>query len=217
MKKRDIKALLRKKFWRLTLLRKLAFNRRSYLYLTGWVESLKRGCPCDAEGVEVPWMNYPVVNFLKERLHKHLHLFEYGSGYSTAFYAQLVRDVISLEYNQAWLQRVADSAPANVKLLFKEKDVNGAYCRAIHDTGQVFDVVVVDGRDRVNCIKQSAECLSETGVIILDDSLRTRYSEAFEYLRLKGFRHLNIEGLKPAGYSPDRTTIFYRDNNCLGL
>lgn len=217
MKKKELKALLRKKLWRLTVLRKLVLNKKSYLNATGWIESVKRGYPCGPAGSAIPWMNYPVVDLLRERLHKDLRLFEYGSGYSTVFYASLVRDVVSIEYNKSWFDHVAKTAPDNVQLVFKEKDIDGKYCRAISEHERQFDVVIVDGRDRVNCAKQSLERLSASGVVILDDSYRDRYAPAFEHLHSKGFRSLSIAGLKPGGFGTDRTTIFYRDNNCLGL
>ncbi len=162
-------------------------------------------------------MNYPVINILKERLNKNLSLFEFGSGYSTLFYEKLVRDVTSVEYDRDWFDLIKEKTSENVSLLHREKDIDGIYCRAIGEFDKKFDVVIVDGSDRVNCVKQGIERLSEIGVIILDDSSRERYSEAIDYAKNKGFRVLNIEGLKPSGYRVDRTTILYRDNNCLNI
>jgi hypothetical protein len=66
-------------------------------------------------------------------------------------------------------------------------------------------------------VKQSIERLSQIGVVILDDSSREKYSEAIDYAKNRGFRALSIEGLKPTGYQIHRTTILYRDNNCLNI
>jgi len=96
-------------------------------------------------------------------------------------------------------------------------DADGDYCRVINNESKLFEVVIVDGRDRVNCVKQAFSKLAESGVVILDDSGRDRYLEAFDHAKNKGYRALNIEGLKPTGNQIHRTTIFYRDNNCFAL
>lgn len=95
--------------------------------------------------------------------------------------------------------------------------MDGSYCRAVVETDQLFDVIIIDGRDRVNCIKQAINKLSDQGVMILDDSARPWYSEAFEHAKSKGFRVISFEGIKPTGASIYRTSIFYRTDNCLGI
>ena len=195
----------------------LVLNRRSYLHSTGWMRSSREGTPVDKEGNPLPWMNYPAIRFLEERLRKDLRLFEFGSGYSTSFYARHVAHVTSVEHDDEWLQVVRSMLPANATLIHQPQDVDGAYCRTIQATGQQYDVVIVDGRDRVNCLRQSLPALSATGVLLLDDSQRDRYREGIRDVREQGFRALNFEGLKPTGKNVDQTTLFYRPDNCLGL
>jgi len=197
--------------------RLLVDNPASALYTTGWMNSLALGRPVDAQGQPVPWMNFQVVQLLRERLAADLTLFEFGSGHSTAFYASKVRHVTSVEYDAKWLEVVRATAPANVSLLACDKDEDGHYCRTITQRGERFDVVVVDGRDRVNCVRQALGCLSERGVIVLDDSQRDNYQPAFTAMREAGFRQLSLAGLKPTDIGLDQTTIFYRADNCLGL
>lgn len=217
MKEKTLEQTLKRHFWFLVIFKRLVLRKKSYLHYTGWVESIKRGYPCWNDGSEAPWMNYPVINILKERLNGDLSLFEFGSGYSTLFYAKLVRNVISVEHDRIWLNRMEAKVPDNVSLLYKEKDIDGMYCRTINEFNQEFDVVIVDGRDRVNCVKQAIRKLSKIGVIILDDSARMRYLEAIDHAKKKGFRALSIEGLKPISFGIDRTTILYREDNCLNI
>ena len=61
-------------------------------------------------------------------------------------------------------------------------------------TEQQYDVVIIDGRDRVNCIKQSIKALSTEGVVLLDDSHREKYKEGIDYVKNNGFRSLDFEG-----------------------
>lgn len=197
--------------------RRLIADQTSYLYLTGWAQSLQAGKPIDSEGNPIPWMNFPAIRFLKERLTPDLNLFEFGSGYSTFFYADRVQTVTSVEYDAQWFQVVKSQAPKNVKLIFQPQDIDGDYCRVIGSTKEQYDVVIVDGRDRVNCVKQSVSALSPSGVILLDDSQRGKYREGIEFAKGNGFKALSFEGLKATGGAIDRTTIFYRQGNCLDL
>jgi len=197
--------------------RMLVVHSDSYLHQTGWLKSLEQKAPVDQTGAAVPWMNYPAVKFLQDRLVKDLNLFEFGSGHSTAFYARLVHHVTAVESDEAWLRLVRQSVPENVALIYQAGDLDGKYCRAIHLSGRKYDVVIVDGRDRVNCIRQSLEALSPRGVVVLDDSQREQYAEGIRDAQGRGFYTLFFEGLKPGGSATERTTIFYRRDNCLGL
>lgn len=197
--------------------RNLIRNSDSYLHSTGWMRSLQEWKPQDKNGNPLPWMNYPVISFLDERLNKNLSLFEFGSGYSTLFFAERVKNVTSVEYDETWHHRMKDNLPGNAGLILKEADIDGEYCRTAATKGNNFDVLVVDGRDRVNCIKQSLPVLSPSGIVILDDSQRKEYREGIEFLLDRGFRALHFEGLKPTGFGTVRTTVFYRDGNCFGI
>jgi hypothetical protein len=212
-----IKRALTRRFPSISACYSLLANRDSYLHSSGWLESKRRGYPCRPDGSELPWMNYAVVAFLERRLNKTLSVFEYGSGYSTLFYARHARSVISVEYDQAWYESIRPRLPPNASMLFVPQDVDGDYCRAITRTGDRFDVVIVDGRDRVNCVKQGMQALSSRGVIVLDDSQRAKYAPALAYAQEDGFLSVDFDGLKPTDSSWCRSTILYRRENCLGL
>ncbi len=212
-----LKHSLTRRFPKLSACYTLLAKGDSYLHSTGWIESKRRGYPCRPDGSELPWMNYAVIAFLERRLNKTLSVFEYGSGYSTLFYARRVRNVISVEYDQAWIASIGPRLPPNASVLFVPDDVDGDYCRAIARSGDSFDVVVVDGKDRENCVKQSMQALSSRGVIVLDDSQRAGYAPAISYAQDKGYLTVDFEGLKPTDSSWCRSTILYRRENCLGL
>jgi len=189
----------------------------SYLYETGWMQSLQKKRPIDGSGNPIPWMNFSVVGFLAERLTNDLKVFEYGSGHSTYFFAKKVKQVTSVECDVKWFRTVKAQAPENVRQIFKEKDNDGDYCRVIGTMGDTFDVVVIDGLDRVNCVKQAIPALSSRGVVLLDDAQRDQYDEGIVFAKEKGFRVLVFEGLKANGSKINKTAVFYRDGNCLGI
>ena len=125
--------------------------------------------------------------------------------------------MVSVEYDLTWYEKISKELPKNARVMFVKNDVDGSYCRAIHQVHEFFDVVVVDGRDRVNCIKQALAKLNESGVILLDDSQREDYKEGIDHTVRPGFKRLDIEGLKPADHGANRTTIFYRSRELLQL
>jgi hypothetical protein len=192
-------------------------DKNSYLHTTGWIQSLGQGKPVDQNGDPVPWMNFPMISFLEGRLTKDLTLFEFGSGYSTQFLARRVGSIVSVEFDKKWYEMVKLTLPENAELIFAEQDRDGHYCRVVGSLGRRFDVVLIDGVDRVNCIRQSIPTLTARGVILLDDSHREKYRVGIDLAGQQGFRALGIEGLKPTGNARYRTTILYRDGNCLGL
>ncbi len=196
---------------------KLFTKRGSFILDSGWVESIRTSTPCDRAGDPVPWMNYSMVDFVRERLNDSVDVFEFGSGYSTCFFAKYCRSVTSVEYNPGWLARVRAMVPDNARVLQQHEDVDGDYCRSIAGQQRSFDLVVVDGRDRVNCVRQSVDHLTRGGVILLDDTERERYRPAFDFLAGHGFRQLTLSGVKPGTPCRCQTTIFYRDGNCFGI
>lgn len=165
-----------------------------------------------------PWWGKTIIDFLKPRLNKKLSVFEWGAGNSTLFWSQNVKDVVSIEYDKKWYEKLIDEVPENVKLKYYGLEYGGDYCKAILDEDKKFDIVLIDGRDRVRCAKNAISMLKEDGVIIWDDTEREYYKEGFETLLKNGFKYLQFKSVayKIAGFGHS-TSIFYRSKNVLGI
>jgi hypothetical protein len=195
----------------------LLFCKRSFLWKSGYIKSIWLRRPTRADGSPIPWMNYNVVSFLEQRLTKDLSLFEYGSGNSTLFFANHVKDIVSVESDRKWYDHCSDRRPENATLIFCESGETGRYAEAIVDQEKKFDVVVIDGDDRLNCLLTAKDFLTPPGVIILDDTQGSATNAGIDKLLTHGFRRLDFEGVKAGGVRFYRTTILYRDGNCLGI
>lgn len=205
-------------FWPLVIFYRLFLKNDSFLRSSGWLMSARLGKPVDASGNYVPWMNHAAIEFLSERLGNDMRLFEYGSGYSTLYFARLVGQVHSVEYDLGWLATIRKDIPQNATVSFVEYDpANGTYSQSIHASGEQYDVVVVDGRDRVRCMREAVQAVSPDGVVILGDSQRDKYREAHSYMREHGFKSLHFSGLTSLGCNTERSTVFYRAENCFDL
>lgn len=194
----------------------LIYSGRSFLRTSGYWESVAKKKPCRKDGSPIPWMNYAVIAFLEQRLQPEHQLFEYGSGNSTLFFAARVGSVDSVECDEGWHDYVKDSLPANVSLSLVPKG-GPDYVGSIGAKDQRYDMVIVDAEDRVECMLNAPNHLSDAGVIVLDDSSRPDYVPGVEGLKAQGFKALDFEGLKAGAIRSYRTSIYYRANNCLGL
>ena len=212
-----IKTLLKLLFEQ-RLLRALLFSRHhGYLVDTGWIKSFLHKEPLDKDGKPIPWLVYPAISFLRKRLNADMSLFEYGCGNSTIYFSQAVKKVVSAEHSRQWFEKIKARVENNAEVIFSELDENGKYCRTIKTTGVRYNIIIIDGEDRVNCIKNCLENLTEDGVIILDDSDRNEYDSGIKFLVQKGFKRLDFWGISAGFMNYKATTIFYRGLNCLNI
>jgi hypothetical protein len=188
-----------------------------YLYKMGWFESYRAGMPINANGLPIPWMTYAAIYFLGNRIHPEMEVFEYSCGNSTLWWSTRVKNIISCEHDREWFERMKSAAPSNASLHHIELEYGGAYSQKISEYRNKFDVIVIDGRDRVNCAKNCLSALKENGVVVWDNSDRDEYCEGYNYLKANGFRRLDFSGMGPVNLDDWCTSIFYRSNNCLGL
>ena len=194
----------------------LKFMYRGYLFDVGWIQSRKSGKSVDKDAKPLPWITYPFIKFIEGRLDKTMRIFEYGCGNSTLFYAKAVGHVISVEGDAKWFNYVQSLIPKNVTLLL-EKDDALRYVKSISKFDPSFDIIIVDGRHRVNCIKESVNFLSERGVIVLDNSERPRYRDGIDFILKGGFKRIDFWGMAPLVPNYQCTSLFYRDDNILGV
>lgn len=208
------------------LSRKLAIrlkNKNNYLNKSGIWGSWLLAEQCDdffydEEGIVNPWMGRTVVDFLRKRLKYNMRVFEWGCGNSTLFWSHYVKEVVSVEHNYTWYEKMKKIVPENVNVQYCELEYGGEYCRKILENGQLFDIIVIDGRDRVNCAASAVKSLNPQGVIVWDNSERESYVQGYQMLQELGFKKIEFSSIiygLPG--TEDFTAIFYRDNNILEI
>lgn len=193
---------------------------RSYMQLLfdspirdrGWFRSFG-GAPIDQRDEPIPWMPYCFIDFIEPRLSRDLSIFEFGSGNSTRYFAERVNDIVSVEHNDKWFNKIEPELPKNATLYHRSGD---EYIQEIKQHGE-FDIVIIDGKRRVDSVKNSLDSLTNSGVIIWDDTFRGAYDSGKDYLIENGFRELYFQGMGPVTANLQRTSIFYRDSNCLDV
>jgi len=195
----------------------LSFNHKGYLDEIGWFNSFNAKSAFDKDGNPIPWVTYPFIDFISERIKKEHAVFEFGSGNSTLFYAKHAAIVVSVEHNKDWYDKLVKEKPDNSEMIFCDLVYGGDYCKMPIKLEEKFDVIIIDGRDRVNCCKQAINALSASGVIVLDNSERPAYKAGIDFLTKSGFKNIAFSGIVPGLFYRVTTTVFYKEANCLGI
>jgi len=133
----------------------------------------------------VPWLPLPCVEFLNKYLNITMHGFEYGSGHSTIFFAKRVGGLVSIEssivfYNDT-NNLIRHFDIKNTTLALEPgNNVYQFYISPFPDN--YFDFVLVDGKNRVECLKFCHSKIKFGGILILDNSERPDYKPGIDLL-----------------------------------
>jgi len=144
-----------------------------------------------------------------------MRILEYGAGNSTLFYASRVSKVIAVESNETWYKRIKSKMPSNVSLnLLADKR---EYVNFPDQIKEKFEVIIVDGHSRFECVRSGLKALTEEGVIILDNSNRKEYQVIYQFMGEHDFKYIDFWGVAPGSVRTNCTTVFYRSTNCLNI
>jgi hypothetical protein len=113
---------------KLTVNRPQAVNMPDLIrYFPSWWSSL--GPQKNPLADNKPWIAFAAIEFLEKILHREMLVYEYGSGGSTLFFAQRVKEVISTEHDRAWYDQVVNKINTtditNCKVRLFEPTVKG--------------------------------------------------------------------------------------------
>jgi hypothetical protein len=188
--------------------------RASALTQEGWYQSYHAKQAVDRMNRPIPWYTYPAIHFIEPRLKPSFRVFEYGSGSSTIWYAQRVGEVVAVEHNTEWAAKISVRLPVNALVVSRSLGIE--YVDEIGAHG-LFDIVAIDGRNRSECAKAALGALKPAGIIIWDDSQRTKYAAGIKTLLECNFREIAFQGMTPIVAYHSQTSILYRTGNCLGI
>ncbi len=183
----------------------------------GWERSFREQSSINAEGRPIPWFVYSFLSFLTPRIRKDMTVFEYGAGHSTLWWADRVHQVTSVESNPAWFARIKENLPTHVCLTHQVIEPTGQYAQAILSTPSLYDIIVIDGRDRIRCAHYAVQRLKPNGVILWDNTDFECDRPGMQALLHAGFEQLIFRGLGPINHFPWESSVFYRTPNCLGI
>jgi methyltransferase family protein len=165
--------------------------------------SVRDGVLTDKDGY-IPWFTYPAIEALKTWDLSDKSVLEYGSGYSTLFWARCTKHVVSIEHNPEWFDKVRKLMPSNVDLRLRPLQEYAAI------EGH-YDVIVVDGyaqqRMRYQCAVASLPHLNPGGLVIVDNS--DWLPATCLWLRRAGLIQVDMSGLVPGNAQAQTTSFFF--------
>jgi SAM-dependent methyltransferase len=189
---------------------------REPMPLSGWLRypaawwRARRGSP-----PERPWIVPAAIGWLRRRMRSDWSVLELGAGRSTPWFARRAGRVLSLEDNEYWAEhtrgRLDELGLENVELRQLAIEEFAAEVAGLPDVS--FDLVVVDFLEaptvtRIDVLKPALKKVRPGGLLLLDDSDRPGYAEAFELLQGWGFR--KFVGVKDEWTQACETGIFRR-------
>jgi predicted O-methyltransferase YrrM len=142
-----------------------------------------------------PWLVSDSIDYLEKFLLKisNPKILEFGMGASTIWFSKNFDcELTSVEHNKEWFDKVSSKITnKNAKLILEQSNVlensNGDLLEKSysHITEQFedeyFDLILIDGRDRVSCFNKSDRILKSNGLMVLDNSERIEYSDVFKF------------------------------------
>lgn len=138
-----------------------------------------------------PHLVETATGHIAEYLTKESNVLEAGAGASTIWFSTKAAAVVSFEKDRAWHNEVKAEIEAqnikNVTLIFAP-----TFDRFKILNLRRFDIILIDGRDRVRWVRETITKLKPGGLFILDDSQRPRYKEATNLLDSTGMHRTDF-------------------------
>lgn len=160
----------------------------------------------------LPWLTYPALRALRGIVGSSSRIFEFGGGMSTVYFAEVLAasEVITVEDDGEWFLETANLAPrARVFSVCGDEYINKIKDFPLN----YFDLIVVDGTERVECFRAAEPHLKKGGHFILDDTDKDFASKGGLYVldRLvgasDGYRTQRYTGWIPGSFWVKETTI----------
>jgi len=81
--------------------------RQIWSYQKRWKNSFSKGRNSVTD--ELPWLNFPALDFLEKNMRPEYRVFEFGGGGSTLFFCKNVAEVATVEDHAGWFETLAQT------------------------------------------------------------------------------------------------------------
>lgn len=186
---------------------------KAYLKPSGWFQSRFQGYPVDGQGNPIPWFTYSALYFLSKKDLKNYKVFEFGSGQSTFWFSDRCAKVVAVDHDANFFSFLENKIKSRKNVLLKLQTEINNYVAEVSKGAEKFDIIIVDGIERVSCCQAALLALADRGIIILDDADRPEYAPAHRLLQDAGLIELPFFGTKPITHFQTLTSIYYRQGN----
>jgi hypothetical protein len=184
-----------------------------FSYHSGHFRSSLKSKAVDNSGKPLPWYTYPAIDFLRQKDMADKSVLEFGAGQSTLWWAERAKSIVSFESNRSWYCHLLGQVPAKVRFLWTDGSASNMQSEISESK---FDVIIVDGVNRLICAKMSISFLNESGAVIVDNSDCYWGPDGeypiIEFFRTNGFSRVDFYGHAPGVILPSCTSLFFKDS-----
>ena len=179
---------------------------RNFKHDYGYLASVKAQKPIDFHGRPVPWFTYPAIEYLESLNLSDANIFEWGSGNSSAYFSERCLSIESIESDDQWYEYQLRIARPNQVVQLRH-EASDDYHRAINEGQHIaYDIIIIDGKQRVKCCSEALAKLGRGGLLILDNS--DWYPRLCESLRKSNFVQIDFHGHGPINPYTWTTSLF---------
>lgn len=183
-------------------------NYRTLSLELGQFKSMQMWKPIDKDNHPIPWFTYPSIEYINQLDLSSYDIFEYGSGYSSLYWAERCKSLTSIEDSGIWHSKMAPQMPRKVDYrLCEDKE---SYIRSIKESALFYDLIVIDGSHRFDCAKEALPKLKNTGFMIVDNTESLDKTSA--WLRAQGLIEVDMAGFGPLNDYTWITSFFFSRN-----
>ncbi len=125
-----------------------------------------------------PWLPKQTLDWLNEFLNKPRIIFEYGSGNSTIYLDKRAK-LISIEHDERWYKKIKTNLKSTEYHLVHPKEYPEFITKYPKNH---FDLIIIDGLQREECMKFALPHIKKGGYLLLDDSQREKYNKVKQTL-----------------------------------
>ncbi len=131
-------------------------------------------------------MHQSEIDMIISYLQPHYKMFEWGCGGSTLYFSKYVNLYRSVEHNIDWYKKILPNIQSNTELhhVNNSKEYSD-YINSISKFSDLYDCILIDGRERVRCAIKAKKYLNSNGILFIHDFFnRPRYDPVLEFYEL---------------------------------
>ncbi|MBI4394429.1 MAG: class I SAM-dependent methyltransferase [Euryarchaeota archaeon] len=181
---------------------------------TGHAHSALVGRAENAAHDPIPWYTYGATAFLAGLETAPLAILEFGGGQSTIWWAHRAARVTTIEDDPSWEKLLRRDLAALPNVEIRIAADTGSFPNLAN--GGPFDITIVDGGPRFECVETALTVTKPTGLIVVDDTDypwdprgegKYRMLDAIDDA---GWGRVDFHGFAPGVWTPHCTSVFFK-------
>ena len=170
----------------------------------GFLESSRSSIPLDGYGNVMPLYSYPCYEYIRSMDWKNANILEFGCGYSSIWWDNVDANVYGVDSNDEWINKIQSSVSGHLNIELANDGEE--YTTSIYRHNLKYDVIVIDGMYRYDCVEPSLDCLANDGMVILDNS--EWHTNTKELLDNSDLMPVHFHGMKPIHVDIETTSCY---------